>query len=67
MSRLQNSQVHTTEGLLGISTLMDRLDNVRKRKRSFGGQMIDMDAVHQRMLSRPRPPLAAGRQRERVR
>jgi hypothetical protein len=36
------------EALPGGSALMDRLNNVRRRKRAYGGQVVDMEALRRR-------------------
>ena len=41
------------EALPGASILMDRLNAVRKRKRAYGGQTVDMVAI-QRHIARQR-------------
>lgn len=41
------------EALPGASILMDRLNAVRKRKRAYGGQTVDMVAI-QRKIARQR-------------
>jgi hypothetical protein len=45
------------EALPGLSILMDRLHAVRKRKRAYGGQTVDMVAIQRR--------IAQGRKRQR--
>jgi hypothetical protein len=35
--------------MLGASDLMERLLHVRKRKRAFGGQTVDMEAIRRRL------------------
>jgi hypothetical protein len=37
------------EALPGLSILLDRLDTVRKRKRAYGGQTVDMVAIQRRI------------------
>jgi hypothetical protein len=36
-------------GLWGASGLRERLTHVRKRKRAFGGQTVDMEALRRRL------------------
>lgn len=40
--------------VFGASELMDRLLKVRKRKRAFGGQTVDMEAVRRRLAEERR-------------
>lgn len=37
--------------LPGTTTLKDRLNRIRKRKRAFGGQVVDMEALRRRLLN----------------
>lgn len=37
------------EALPGDSTLLDRLNNVRRRKRSYSGQAVDIEALRRRI------------------
>jgi hypothetical protein len=48
MSRSQKVQ-DKENGMLGASGLMGRLLDVRKRKRSFGGQTVDMEALRRKI------------------
>jgi hypothetical protein len=36
-------------GALGAAVLMDRLNHVRKRKRAFRGQTVDMEAIRKKI------------------
>lgn len=54
MSRSTSKQETTSWGLLGASALLDRLNQVRKRKRAFGGQAVDMRAIQRRLAAERR-------------
>ena len=41
-------------GALGATVLMDRLNHVRKRKRAFGGQTVNMEAIRQKIAKEQR-------------
>ncbi len=49
MSTLEREGDRPSNGLFGASELAERLRNVRKRKQSFGGQTVDMEAVRRRL------------------
>lgn len=49
-----SKQESTSGGLLGASGLLDRLNQVRKRKRAFGGQSVDMWAIRRRLAAERR-------------
>ncbi len=49
MSRSSRKQ-EKSGGLLATSGLLDRLRHVRKRKRAFGGQTLDMAALRRRLV-----------------
>jgi hypothetical protein len=56
----KSAYTHNTipDGLLEASTLWsrlwDRLNEVRKRKRAFGGQTVDMRAIQRRLAAEQR-------------
>jgi len=37
------------EALPGAGALLDRLNNVRRRKRAYGGQVVDVEALRRRI------------------
>jgi hypothetical protein len=39
--------VQTDTGLLGAAGLVDRLLHIPRRKRAFGGQVVDMESIRQ--------------------
>jgi hypothetical protein len=49
LSRLERDPDRISNGPFGDSELAERLRNVRKRKQSFGGQTVDMEAVKRRL------------------
>jgi hypothetical protein len=49
MSRSNQERDKEASGPLGASGLMDRLLHVQKRKRAFGGQTINMEAIRRRL------------------
>jgi hypothetical protein len=49
VSRSRQNQGQEASGMLGASDLMERLLHVRKRKRAFGGQTVDMEAIRRRL------------------
>jgi hypothetical protein len=53
MSRSERKP-HESGGALGATALMDRLNHVRKRKRAFGGQTVDMEAIRQKIAEERR-------------
>ena len=54
MSKSVDRQDKASDGWLGASALMERLNQVRKRKRAFGGQTVDMEAVRRRISAQRR-------------
>ena len=45
VGRLADKDDKASEERLGSSGLMDRLHHVRKRKRAYGGQIVDAEAM----------------------
>lgn len=45
----QGGKDKEASGLMGALGLVDQLAYVRKRKRAFGGQTVDMEAVRRRV------------------
>jgi hypothetical protein len=54
MSQARNDQSGTMGGLLGTTTLMDRLNNVRKRKWAFEWHTVDIELARRRVEARQR-------------
>jgi hypothetical protein len=57
-----SDQEQGTGDLRGGAAWMDRLNNVRKRKRSFSGQALDAEDIKEQCLTELAPGLAADRQ-----
>jgi hypothetical protein len=47
--RRETSREKEPGGLLSASGLVERLIYIRKRKRAFGGQTVDMEALRRRL------------------
>jgi hypothetical protein len=54
MSQDRNGQSGTMGGVLGATALMDRLNNVRKRKRAFEWYTVDMELARRRVEAKRR-------------
>jgi hypothetical protein len=49
MSKGTNGREGTVGGVLGATALIDRLNNVRKRKRAFEWHVVDMELARRRV------------------